>query len=813
VKSFAKACVGFWLALSSPAVVGAGMPTDPVGVGSPGGWAPALRAQISYRARPKPRARAPLTASIFQNLQRSEGTAATGKTPLSSGLHGKRSSQSKSHVKSVGGADPVDNRLNLLAARAAKRNGWRSLRKFAASAKDPERRGLAYLVLGFRESEAADYPDAMAHLILAEEAEFSLADFARYLRAADEDKAGQSDLAIKNLETFPAQSILHHQALELLAQMSLRVAQPQRAIAALTAGPDISKHPDLVLLLAQAYQQAERLEDAARAFQQVDYAFPLSSEAKTASAALRRLEVQLGVKLPSVSDETRTGRAEALFHAGLSRLAFEEYDALLKTLPNSAFAPRWKIGRARCLLRLRRSPEAAETLEFLSVTNPQLDAARLETLVDADARRDDAAAMLRELDQLRQLYSQSPAYAAALFVAGGFYWRQGARADAARYYQSVAELFPESDSGREGHWRLSWSHYLDGARDQARRDFLNHIARYPNSTHIPAALYWLGRLAEGENAISEARAAYHLVITRYGRAYYALLAGTRITALARERGAANELAGPPPAPPDLAAVAGQIPRLEPAPVSFCTKDQSDGLLRPYSVLKSVSLESLAGDYLDAALTEHPGSPELLFAFAKFKAEQDEPGSALLTGKKLLPNYAQYDFPALPAEVWNLLYPQGYLALVKGQARVNGLDPQLVMAVIRGESGFDPLATSSANALGLMQIMPDTAGHGRGGRASIDRRLYMPEYNVRFGTRYLRSLVDKYNGSIEPALAAYNAGNTNVQAWMTKFAFRDPAEFVESIPFTETRGYVEAVVRDAEIYRQLMTGTAKFKKCS
>jgi soluble lytic murein transglycosylase-like protein len=167
------------------------------------------------------------------------------------------------------------------------------------------------------------------------------------------------------------------------------------------------------------------------------------------------------------------------------------------------------------------------------------------------------------------------------------------------------------------------------------------------------------------------------------------------------------------------------------------------------VLKSVSLERLAGDYLDAALTEHPGSTELLFAVAKFKAEQDEPGSALLAGKKLLPNYTQYDFPALPAEVWNLLYPQAYLTLVKGQARVNGLDPQLVMAVIRGESGFDPLATSSASALGLMQIMPDTAGRGRGGRSSIDRRLYTPEYNVRFGARYLRSLVG------EPPVAGHD----------------------------------------------------------
>jgi soluble lytic murein transglycosylase len=135
-----------------------------------------------------------------------------------------------------------------------------------------------------------------------------------------------------------------------------------------------------------------------------------------------------------------------------------------------------------------------------------------------------------------------------------------------------------------------------------------------------------------------------------------------------------------------------------------------------------------------------------------------------------------------------------------------------MAVIRQESEFNPLATSWANARGLMQILPQTAGSTPRGRRLAARRLYEPAYNIHFGCRYLRNLLETYNGNLEQAVAAYHAGNPNVRMWLEGHQFRDPGEFVEAIPIPATRVYVESVVRDAEIYRQLMSGAAKFKKC-
>jgi soluble lytic murein transglycosylase len=114
----------------------------------------------------------------------------------------------------------------------------------------------------------------------------------------------------------------------------------------------------------------------------------------------------------------------------------------------------------------------------------------------------------------------------------------------------------------------------------------------------------------------------------------------------------------------------------------------------------------------------------------------------------------------------------------------------------------------------MQILPRTATRSRRTRTvrSVGRRLYNPDYNVRFGCAYLRGLLKKFEGDPEKALAAYNAGDFRVTDWLGRYSFRDPAEFLEAIPIAETRGYVEAVLRDAAIYRQLISGSPQFAAC-
>ena len=113
----------------------------------------------------------------------------------------------------------------------------------------------------------------------------------------------------------------------------------------------------------------------------------------------------------------------------------------------------------------------------------------------------------------------------------------------------------------------------------------------------------------------------------------------------------------------------------------------------------------------------------------------------------------------------------------------------------------------------MQILPGTARARKSGRRQGARRLYEPEFNVRVGTEYLQQLLELNHGVPEQAMAAYHAGEERVSKWISEHTFSDREEFMESIPIPATRIYVEKVVRDAAIYRKLMTQSPAFKKCS
>jgi soluble lytic murein transglycosylase len=129
----------------------------------------------------------------------------------------------------------------------------------------------------------------------------------------------------------------------------------------------------------------------------------------------------------------------------------------------------------------------------------------------------------------------------------------------------------------------------------------------------------------------------------------------------------------------------------------------------------------------------------------------------------------------------------------------------VASLIRQESEFNPVAVSRANAVGLMQLLPKT-GKVVARQQQLKRytasQLFTPTVNLQLGTRYFRGMVDRFGGSFEHALAAYNAGSDRVEDWMGQGKYRDAAEFVESIPFTETREYVQAIMRNAAVYKQL-----------
>lgn len=155
--------------------------------------------------------------------------------------------------------------------------------------------------------------------------------------------------------------------------------------------------------------------------------------------------------------------------------------------------------------------------------------------------------------------------------------------------------------------------------------------------------------------------------------------------------------------------------------------------------------------------------------------------------------------------WRLVFPIPYKQAVWAAAEEFGVDPYLVVAIMRVESGFNPRAHSAKGAMGLMQLMPET------GRWAADElgisdfsadMLYQTDINIRLGTWYLARLLQEFEGDLVIALAAYNGGSGNVRQWLENSTWSGHEHTLEDIPFTETREYVWKVLRNYRAYRDI-----------
>lgn len=703
-------------------------------------------------------------------------------------------------------AESVD-RLRALAERAHDRAAWPALREYAEAERNPERRGRAYLLLGYRQFEAKADAAAMANLGRAAATAFSLADFADFYRARAAERALQPEEALAALDRFSVRyprSVLRFEALELQARLLLGQKNFARALEVLLAEPRTRQRPPLALLLARAYRDAGENLEAARVFQEIFYAHPVAPEALEARTALLALRSALGEAFPEVPEEIRDARASLLLARSRFIDALQDYESLLKARPESPRAARWKLGQARSLMALRRVSEAAKLLASGFEDGSEVEAERLALLVEARARLNEEPGMLTALDELRRRFPHSAAQAAALSAVGAYYVRQGDWKSASVHYRALAEGFPQSPHAAEAHWRVAWAHHLAG-EEATRSAFLDHLNRYPDSRYVPAALYWLARIYEERRAWADARFLFELLAEHYALTYYASEAQKRLVNLPQKPAAREKPSE------ELVPLRLRVGARQPPPLPACLPSDAPEVLRPFRALASLSLEALADRYLRLALELGPPLPRLQLALAEFEMRRERYGVGLFAARRLAPDYSRYRFDEMPEVFWRALYPRAFWGLIRREARANELDPYLMMALVRQESAFDPRATSRADARGLMQVLPRTAAQGRP-RSRVARRLYDPAYNVRVGCRYFSRRLREFGNRVEFALAAYNAGASRVKRWTAERAFSEPAEFFESLPFSETRLYIENVLRDAEIYRRLLKGEARFANC-
>ncbi|MBZ5585587.1 MAG: lytic transglycosylase domain-containing protein, partial [Acidobacteriia bacterium] len=431
-------------------------------------------------------------------------------------------------------------------------------------------------------------------------------------------------------------------------------------------------------------------------------------------------------------------------------------------------------------------------LRGLDPASPDASAERLYYLEECARRLSDDGGMMAAVRSLGELYPKSPWRLKALLSAGNRFLLVNRAEDYVPLYEAAYRDFPSEPSAGTAHWKVTFHAWLanqPGAADLLREQ----LRRYPTHPTAGAALYFLGRGAEQDGDFGAARTCYERLTKTFQNTYYAMQARGRL--------ARAEVASAPLAEQTVAFLSSlALPQTGPVPA----EDSRATALRieRSRLLRAAGLDDLADSELRfGARTD--GQPARLAM--EMAASADAPYQGVRIMKSMVPDYLGLSLDAAPRHFWELLFPLPYRSELLQSARGRGLDPYLVAGLIRQESEFNPRALSRANAYGLTQVRPATGrrfAQSAGVRRLSAGALYQPSVNLKIGSAILRSMLDEHNGKLEPTLAGYNAGPNRVTQWLAWNTYREPAEFVESIPFTETRDYVQAVLRNADVYRRL-----------
>jgi soluble lytic murein transglycosylase len=457
-----------------------------------------------------------------------------------------------------------------------------------------------------------------------------------------------------------------------------------------------------------------------------------------------------------------------------------------------------ELGRA-----LDRGRERTAAAELLGETAPRCE----DTQIKAQARYLAGRARLRTGDpraaitQYEALASEAPEHTLAddaLFAISTAHADLN-EADAAREaMQRLVTRYPEGDMWREARMRLALEARARGAHTEAL-EHLDALLKVPDPDVDEGAegraSYWRARTLRALGRKQAAIDAYASTARTWWRGYHGQAALEQLRRMA------------PPIAKRLQRELGGSKAAQPA--SFAHREELDapGFVTAIELLRvgeaALAMRELSalgllaggsdddGLWLVAALLHHAG------AYAPAVSLTRRPFVEL---RGSVPQ-------AATLKRWRIAYPPAFAPVVESAAKEQGIDAAFLRAIAREESSFNPSAVSPARAYGLVQLMPRTArGHARPlGLASNPSALKQPTVNLRIGARLLRELLDRYDGNVALVAAAYNAGSGAVDRWLRERTTDALDEWVERIPYGETRRYTRRVLQSYAAYAWLDTG--------
>ncbi|MGE0042597.1 MAG: transglycosylase SLT domain-containing protein [Vicinamibacterales bacterium] len=607
-----------------------------------------------------------------------------------------------------------------------------------------------------------------------------VADYARYytglayqaLERYDEAEAAFAAVAAREVAGHLPEDALFHQAEvrdargDAAGAMTIYRALLQRKIAA----PHVAW-----LRLGAAAEAASQVPQAIEAYRRVYYDYPLSSEAGEAERALIRLKA-VTPDSPALASSELT-RADLLYSRGRWRDARSAYDRL-EAGATGAEKRYAAIRKAACDVKLGHGRQARTVLAGYLDDGPYAAEARLHLLLATRAigRADEYVAGTHAF--VRK-YAGTALAAYALDELGTHHIIADEDQEAADVFERIVREYPDGEFAERAAWKAGWWAYRHDRYADAIRFFEQGSATFPRSDYRPAWLYWIAKSYDQLGDRQAAVARYGLTVTDYRNIYYGRLAAERLAALK--------------APAVPASVDRTGTAAEPPPTT--------GII---TTLIGAGLYGEALNELRYAERMWGGSPRLTATIALVNNRMGRLRVGINAMKRAYPQYMAAGGEALPDEILHVLFPLDYWNIIQKVSKTRGLDPYLVAALIGQESTFDPVIRSSANAIGLMQLLPSTGriyGRKIGIRRYSTRRLTEPEVNILIGTAYFRDLMREF-GRADFALASYNAGENRVRRWRQERPGLPQDEFIDDIPFPETQNYVKRILGTAYDYKRL-----------
>lgn len=689
--------------------------------------------------------------------------------------------------------------------------------------------GLALFLRGYRKYRAGQYGDAAAlltHPLIARKTK--LADHALMYAARSWAEAGRlseaEKLFVRLWQQYPT-SIHARPALYQAARLAMERNEWRAAISYLepmASAGDVNA----LLLQARCYESLGETKTAVALYERVHFDLPPTKESPTARDRLRALGVNVD-DLSRYSWERARGRADRLYQAKAYTEAVTAYRQLLKYFPRAAEDDLIALRLGVSLYETGRPREALHVFRQVSRRSADRESEALYYSGECWKRLGNEAEFLATSRRLVEQYPQSPWAARTLYSRGLFLLKADRVEEGVEAFGQLLTLHPMAAEAREASWRVGWIAYRRGDYERAAGQLIEHVARYPRSEYLLQAAYWAARAEEKLGRWDRARSLYNRLIERSPLSYYGQRARERLKAL-DSRSSARSAAVNSSANASLRRTRNRPGRSGQVLAMSRPQSQDDLFARAWAHLERVTppsetatptalervekatqlrwlqLDDLALGELEAAQKESPTSHRVNVEIARIYRDQANHLAAITAVGRAHPDYLSYRGDELPEEVFRLLFPLTHWNLIQENCRRQGLDPYLVAGLIRQESGFLVRARSVANARGLMQIIPSTGrlvARRYGLRRFRPDQLYDPALNIRLGTTYLADMIERF-GRIEYALAAYNAGPLRVVRWIRELPSGDMDEWVESIPITETRLYVQAVLRNRAYYQRI-----------